>query len=287
MYRAKENGRNHLVGFESGMVESVTRRYRLEQELRHAHENREFELYLQSQVGMDEHNVGAEVLLRWRHGDEGLISPAEFIPLAEETGLIVEIGDWVLSKACALLARLQAHQRRFDTAPVSISVNVSPRQFRSADFVDRLRALVEESDIDPAGLMIELTENVLMTQADAAISRMDQLVDMGVGLSIDDFGTGYSSFTYLKRLPLREIKIDKSFIDGIPHDAANTAMVEAILAMANRLEIEVVAEGVENREQVDFLFDRSCDRIQGFHFSRPTPAEDWLTAQLGPDGVPE
>jgi len=283
MYRAKENGRNHLVGFESGMVESVTRRYRLEQELRHALEKGEFEIYLQSQVGTDERTVGAEVLLRWQHRDQGIISPAEFIPVAEETGLIIEIGDWVLGQACRLLARLQAHQRRFDTRPVSISVNVSPRQFRSADFVDRLRELIEASGIDPSGLMIELTENVLMTQADAAITRMEEMVDLGLGFSIDDFGTGYSSFTYLKRLPLREIKIDKSFVDGVPHDPANTAMVEAILAMASRLEIEVVAEGVESREQVDFLVDRNCDRIQGFHFSRPTPAEDWLATQLGPD----
>lgn len=132
--------------------------------------------------------------------------------------------------------------------------------------------------------MIEITENVLMTQIDQAIERMQELVDLGLRFSIDDFGTGFSSFTYLKRLPLQEIKIDKSFVDGVPDDPANSAMVDAILAMARHLGIEVVAEGVENREQVDFLFDRSCDRIQGFHFARPTPAETWLGERLSASG---
>ena len=275
-YRAKEAGRNHFVDFEAGMVESLTRRYRLEQELRQALERGEFELYLQSQVGRQETTVGAEVLLRWQSHEHGLVSPAEFIPLAEETGLVVEIGDWVMQEACKLLARLQAHQRSSGGEPVTISVNVSPRQFRSPRFADRLRELVESSGIDPTGLMIEITENVLMTQADEAIDRMQELVGVGLSFSIDDFGTGFSSFTYLKRLPLREIKIDKSFVDGVPDDLANSAMVEAILAMAEHLGIEVVAEGVEYREQADFLFDRACDRIQGFYFARPTPAEAWL-----------
>ncbi|MGM0516275.1 MAG: EAL domain-containing protein [Pseudomonadota bacterium] len=281
-YRAKEAGRNHFVDFETGMAESVTRRYRLEQELRHALERGEFELYLQSQVGRQETTVGAEVLLRWQSSEHGLVSPAEFIPLAEETGLVIEIGDWVMQEACKLLARLQAHQRSAGGEPITLSVNVSPRQFRSAGFVARLRELVESTGIDPAGLMIEITENVLMTQVDQAIERMQELVDLGLSFSIDDFGTGFSSFTYLKRLPLREIKIDKSFVDGVPDDPANSAMVEAILAMATHLGIEVVAEGVENREQVDFLLDRACDRIQGFHFARPTPAETWLRERLSP-----
>ncbi len=279
MYQAKRAGRNSLVNFESGMVESVTRRYRLEQELKQALERDEFELHLQSQVDRDEQVVGAEVLLRWHHPVRGLVSPAEFIPLAEESGQIVAIGEWVLSEACHLLHGLEQSTPTGRRA-LNISVNVSPRQFRSPDFVETVRDAVTQTGIDPSRLMIEITENMLVSNASEAIARMRLLTDMGLTFSIDDFGTGYSSFAYLKRLPLTEIKLDKSFVDDVPGSPGDTAMVEAILAMATRLGIEVVAEGVETREQFDYLKANDCTRFQGFCFARPVPARQWIEERL-------
>ncbi|MCL7743744.1 EAL domain-containing protein [Guyparkeria hydrothermalis] len=279
MYQAKRAGRNNQVNFESGMVEKVTRRYRLEQELNQALSNGEFELHLQTQFDRNERIVGAEVLVRWRHPVRGLVSPAEFVPVAEETGQIVHIGEWVLREACHLLHGLQETEGS-DVPPPTLSVNVSPRQFRDPGFADRAREIIQESGIDPARLMIEITENVLVSHASDAIDRMRSLAAIGVRFSIDDFGTGYSSFAYLKRLPLTEIKLDKSFIDDVPNAPGDAAMVEAILAMSNRLGIQVVAEGVETREQVDYLKAHHCDRFQGFYFTHPVPAREWVTRHL-------
>ena len=279
MYQAKRAGRNNQVHFESGMAETVTRRYRLEQELKQALQHNEFELHLQSQFDGAERAVGAEVLLRWRHPVRGLVSPGEFIPLAEESGQIIAIGDWVLREACHLLHGLQESQTE-PSRPLSISVNVSPRQFRTPGFVDRVQEIIEETGVDPSRLMLEVTENLLVTQASEAITRMRALADLGVRFSIDDFGTGYSSFAYLKHLPLNEIKIDKSFVDDVPGTPGDTAMVEAILAMADRLGIEVVAEGVENREQFAYLKANRCGRFQGFYFAHPIPARDWVAQHL-------
>ncbi len=279
MYQAKRAGRNNLVNFESGMVESVTRRYRLEQELKLALQNGEFELHLQSQFDRDERLIGAEVLLRWRHPVRGLVSPADFIPIAEDSGQIIAIGDWVLREACHLLHGVEASIPAGQSRP-TISVNVSPRQFRSADFVDRLRQILAETGVDPGLLMIEITENMLVSHAPDAIERIHELTMLGLHFSIDDFGTGYSSFAYLKRLPLAEIKLDKSFVDGVPSNVGDSAMVEAILAMANRLDIDVVAEGVETRAQFDFLKQYGASRFQGFLFARPVPAYDWLDHNL-------
>ena len=279
MYQAKRAGRNNQVNFESGMAEMVTRRYRLEQELKQALQNGEFELHLQSQLNGEARVVGAEVLLRWRHPVHGLVSPAEFIPVAEDSGQIVQIGDWVLREACHLLHGLQETPAS-DAYPPTISVNVSPRQFRTPGFVERVRKIIEETGIDPTRLMIEITENMLVSQVSEAISRMHALAALGLRFSIDDFGTGYSSFAYLKRLPLDEIKLDKSFVDDVPGAPEDVAMVEAILAMADRLGLEVVAEGVETREQFEYLKAHRCGRFQGFYFARPVPARDWVAAHL-------
>ncbi|MFO7809702.1 EAL domain-containing protein [Guyparkeria sp.] len=279
MYQAKRAGRNNLVNFESGMVESVTRRYRLEQELKQALERGEFELHLQSQVDSEEVVVGAEVLLRWRHPVRGLVSPAEFISLAEESGQIIAIGEWVLHEACHLLHGLE-QSTPADQQQLNISVNVSPRQFRTPDFVDRVRQAIEQTGIDPAHLVIEITENLLVSHAFEAIERMRELAELGLTFSIDDFGTGYSSFAYLKRLPLDEIKLDKSFVDDVPDSPGDAAMVEAILAMASRLGIDVVAEGVESGEQFDYLKANDCTRFQGYYFARPVPARQWIDEQL-------
>ena len=279
MYQAKRAGRNNQVNFESGMAETITRRYRLEQELKQALQNAEFELHLQSQFDREQQVIGAEVLLRWRHPVRGLVSPAEFIPVAEESGQIVQIGDWVLREACHLLHGLQ-ETRPTDPRRPTISVNVSPRQFRNPGFADRVREIIEETGIDPSRLMIEITENMLVSQTSEAISRMHALAALGLSFSIDDFGTGYSSFAYLKRLPLNEIKLDKSFVDDVPGASGDVAMVEAILAMADRLGIAVVAEGVETREQFEYLKANRCGRFQGFHFARPIPARDWVARHL-------
>lgn len=199
--------------------------------------------------------------------------------MAEESGQIIAIGEWVLSEACHLLHGLEHSTPPGQPVP-NISVNVSPRQFRTPDFVDQVRETIEQTGIDPSHLMIEITENMLVSHASDAIDRMRALAALGLAFSIDDFGTGYSSFAYLKRLPLSEIKLDKSFVDDVPDTPGDTAMVEAILAMASRLGIDVVAEGVETCEQFDYLKANDCSRFQGFCFARPVPARQWVDERL-------
>ncbi len=271
MYRAKERGRNALVYFEPAMQEAVSERYALDQALREAVRTRSFELHMQSQVDAGGHVVGAEALVRWRHPERGLIMPASFIPLAEESGLIVPIGKWVLREACALIARLDREGRG-----VRIAVNVSPRQFRQDDFVQRVREILAATGADPTYLTLEITENLLIEHASVSVARMTELAALGLRFAIDDFGTGYSSLTYLKRLPLSELKIDKSFVQDVPHDINDVALVETILSMARHLHFEVVAEGVENEAQLVFLRGEGCERFQGYHLQRPQPAEAWI-----------
>lgn len=271
MYRAKERGRNALVYFEPTMQEAVSERYALDQALREAVRTRSFELHMQSQVDAGGRVVGAEALVRWRHPERGLIMPASFIPLAEESGLIVPIGEWVLREACALIARLDREGRG-----VRIAVNVSPRQFRQDDFVQRVREILAATGADPTYLTLEITENLLIEHASVSVARMTELAALGLRFAIDDFGTGYSSLMYLKRLPLSELKIDKSFVQDVPHDINDVALVETILSMARHLHFEVVAEGVENEAQLAFLRSEGCERFQGYHFQRPQPAEAWV-----------
>lgn len=271
MYRAKERGRNALVYFEPAMQEAVSERYALDQALREAVRTRSFELHMQSQVDTEGRVVGAEALVRWRHPERGLIMPASFIPLAEESGLIVPIGEWVLREACALIARLDREGRG-----LRIAVNVSPRQFRQDDFVQRVREILAATGADPTYLTLEITENLLIEHASVSVARMTELAALGLRFAIDDFGTGYSSLMYLKRLPLSELKIDKSFVQDVPHDINDVALVETILSMARHLHFEVVAEGVENEAQLAFLRSEGCERFQGYHFQRPQPAEAWI-----------
>lgn len=271
MYRAKERGRNALVYFEPAMQEAVSQRYALDQALREAVRTRSFELYLQSQVDADGRTLGAEALVRWRHPERGLIMPASFIPLAEENGLIVQIGEWVLREACALIARLDREGRG-----LRIAVNVSPRQFHQDDFVQRVREILAATGADPTYLTLEITENLLIGHTPASVARMTELAALGLRFAIDDFGTGYSSLMYLKRLPVTELKIDKSFVQDVPHDINDVALVETILSVARHLHFEVVAEGVENEAQLAFLRDQGCERFQGYHFQRPQPAATWI-----------
>ncbi|MEW6120746.1 MAG: EAL domain-containing protein [Pseudomonadota bacterium] len=281
MYRAKESGRNTLSFFEWGMLEAVTHRYALEQELREAIRLRQFELYLQSQVDHGGYATGAEVLIRWNHPDRGMIPPASFVSVAEECGLIVPIGEWVLQEACALIAHLDALGHR-----LRISVNVSPRQFHQPDFVLRVREILAGTGADPARLILEITENLLVEHTSEVVARMLELSNLGIRFSIDDFGTGYSSLAYLKRLPLFELKIDKSFVQDVPHDPNDVAMVETILSMAHHLHFEVVAEGVETDAQFAFLLQHGCERFQGYFFHRPQTRSEWLAQLPNPTATP-
>lgn len=271
MYRAKDSGRNALMFFEYAMQVRIAERYALERDLRDAVRRGELELYLQSQVDVAGEVIGAEALLRWRHPTRGLVSPATFIPLAEESSLIVAVGEWVLRESCKALARLNAAGGR-----QRIAVNVSPRQFRQADFLALVRGILAETGADPHCLTLEITENLLVEQTDDLVSRMLALSALGVRFAIDDFGTGYSSLAYLKGLPLNELKIDRSFVEDVPGDPNDVALVETILAMARHLNYEVVAEGVETPAQREFLVAAGCQYYQGYLFHRPVPAGDWL-----------
>jgi diguanylate cyclase (GGDEF)-like protein len=265
---AKAAGGNQLRFFDAEIQADMTRRVQLEADLRRALGRQELELYYQVQV--DEHGTptGAEALLRWHHPEEGLISPASFIPLAEETGLILPIGHWVLETACRKLAAWAEDPLRRDHA---LSVNVSPVQFRDPHFVSDLDDLLAATGAPPRRLVLEVTESLLMEAPEQVSQRLALLQAMGVRLALDDFGTGYSSLGYLKQLSLHELKIDKRFVDGIPHDPQDMAIVDTVLTLANRLGLEVTAEGVETDEQYRWLRERGCRRFQGYHFGRPAP----------------
>lgn len=271
MYRAKERGRNALAYFEPAMQEAVAERFALDHELREAMRDRSFELHLQSQVNADGKVIGAEALVRWHHPQRGLVMPARFIPLAEDSGLIVPMGEWVLREVCLLIARLDTEGRG-----LRIAVNVSPRQFHQADFVQRVKEILAATGADPSYLTLEITENLLIEHASESVARMTELEALGLRFSIDDFGTGYSSLAYLKRLPLSELKIDKSFVQDVPHDPNDVALVETILSMARHMHFEVVAEGVENEAQLAFLRQQGCERFQGYYFHRPLEMQAWI-----------
>ena len=273
MYRAKESGRNQISFFQAEMQHTVTQRYAMEQELREAVSQQAFELHLQSQVNAAGEVTGAEALVRWRHPTRGLVMPATFIALAEESRLILPLGEWVLQQACEVIARLDAAGHS-----LHIAVNVSPLQFAQANFVTRTREILKLTGADPAHLTLEITEGLLVDHMTETMGRMAELAALGIRFSIDDFGTGYSSLSYLKRLPLYELKIDKSFVQDLPEDPNDVALVETILAMSKHLHLTVVAEGVETQAQFEFLKNRGCSRFQGYHFYRPQHQRDWFEA---------
>ena len=270
MYQAKKSGRNTLRFFDPEMQVSVQRHAELDHELRIAIERCDFQLYYHVQVDSANRILGVEVLIRWIHPERGLISPAEFSPLAEETGLILPIGEWVLETACA---QLKAWQRDELTRGFVIAVNVSARQFRQAEFVAQVRAAIHRHAIDPRLLKLELTESLLLDDIEDTISTMNGLNDIGVLFSLDDFGTGYSSLQYLKRLPFSQIKIDQSFVRDIVTDTSDKAIVKTIIAIAHTLDLDVIAEGVETLEQLQILKGMGCTNFQGFLFSKPIPLE--------------
>ena len=272
MYQSKKAGRNTLRFFDPQMQDTVNARSALESELHKALENQQFQLYYQIQVDDSHRPLGAEALIRWVHPEHGLVSPAQFIPLAEETGLILPIGQWVLETACA---QIKAWQQEESTRDLVLAVNVSARQFRQADFVAQVQAIVQHHAINPKRLKLELTESLLQENIEDTIAVMDALKEIGVRFSLDDFGTGYSSLQYLKRLPLDQLKIDRSFVRDIATDSSDKAIVRTIIAMAHSLNLDVIAEGVETEEQRQFLLDTGCTKYQGFMFSKPVPLEQF------------
>ncbi len=266
MYRAKETGRNNLQIFNIEMAAKAHEKLLRHEELRDAVTRQEFLLHYQPQVNLQTGRIfAAESLVRWQHPQRGMVSPAEFIPLAEETGLIVAIGDWVLNAAC----RQNKAWQDAGLPPIVISVNVSARQFRERDWVCRVAAALRDSGLEPRYLELELTESLIMQDVPAAIATMHELEALGVQLAIDDFGTGYSSLSALKSFPVSRLKIDQSFVQDIPGDEDDKAITGAIISLAQKLHLRVIAEGVETQEQVDFLRDAGCKEIQGYFFSRP------------------
>ncbi|OIR04241.1 cyclic di-GMP phosphodiesterase Gmr [mine drainage metagenome] len=278
MYQAKKADRNTLRFFDHKMQDAINIRAALEGELHKALESGQFQLHYQIQVDSARLPVGAEALIRWSHPARGLVSPADFIQLAEETGLILPIGRWVLETACAQLNAWAGNER---TRSLVLAVNISARQFHQDDFVEQVRSAVQRHAINPNLLKLELTESLLLEDIEDTIATMNSLKAIGVRLSLDDFGTGYSSLQYLKRLPLNQIKIDQSFVRDIATDTNDAAIVQTIIAMAETLGLEVIAEGVETEAQHDFLDLRGCHAFQGYLFGKPVPIEQLDTSRNG------
>ena len=277
MYDANACGRNRVCFYQPSLQAAADARLFLERELRDVVKRNELSLVYQAQVDTNGHLVGAEVLVRWHHPERGMISPAEFIPVAEDTGLIIEIGEWVFEQACrqakhwATTGKIQSLSR--------LAINVSPRQFRQFGFVDFIRRLVNAHQPLPLRLELELTEGIAIDNVEDVIHKIAALKDLGVGMALDDFGTGYSSLAYLKRLPLDVLKIDQSFVRDVNRDPQDAAVVETILSMAKIMDVEVVAEGVEKEAEFAFLRERGCHFYQGYLFGKPMPAEKfeaWL-----------
>ena len=272
MYKAKESGRNTFQFFTPELNRLVAERIGLEHRLRGALKRRQFLLHYQPRVDLRSRRiVGAEALLRWRMPGRGLVSPARFISVAEDTGLIVPIGKWVLQTACQQNKAWQVA----GLPPIVISVNVSPRQFRQDDIVATIAEALEQSDLDPRYLQIELTEGLAMHDAEKYVAMLGRISALGVQIAVDDFGTGYSSLSYLKRFPVDHLKVDRSFVRDLPADADDAAIVQAIIALGHKLGLKVVAEGVETAEQFDYLRRSACDEMQGYYFSKPLIASDF------------
>ena len=271
MYQAKSSGRNTLRFFDPEMQTSINARASLENDLHNALDSRQFILHYQIQVDRDYRPIGAEGLIRWNHPRHGLVSPAEFIPLAEETDLIIPIGQWVLEAACEQLKRW--HQDPL-TRDLFLAINVSSKQFRKAGFIDFIRSAIQRHDINPKLLKLELTESMLLDNIEDTIEIMNALKNIGVNFSLDDFGAGYSSLQYLKRLPLEQLKIDQSFVRDIATDASDAAIVRTIVAMAKSLNLSVIAEGVETEAQKNLLLEIGCNHFQGYFFAKPVPASE-------------
>ena len=272
MYQSKSEGRNTLRFFDPVMQDAISAHADLENELRKAIEQQQFQLYYQVQVDANGVPTGAEALIRWQHPKRGMVSPYHFISLAEETGLIIPIGLWVLDNACA---QLKSWQQESLTNSLVIAINVSARQFHQADFVEQVLKTVQKHAINPALLKLELTESMLVHNIKDIVTKMDELSKIGIRFSLDDFDTGYSSLQYLKMLPLDQLKIDQSFVRDISINSSDRAIVRTIITMASSLGMNVIAEGVETDSQREFLLENGCLHFQGYLYSKPVPANDF------------
>lgn len=263
LYAAKAAGRGTWRRFERSMQARAEYRFELEGELRKALDYQQLQLYLQPKINREGQVYGTESLVRWIHPEKGFIPPDEFIPLAEDTGMIVQLGDWVMQQTMLLMC---------DYPQLSFAVNISPRQFHSPDFFTRVEQLLEQTGADPRQLIMEVTENLLITDFIKSAACMHRLQKLGISFSIDDFGTGYSSLSYLKKLPINELKIDRSFIDGLPDDSNDVLLVQIMINIAGHLGLSVVAEGVETEQQRDYLHSVNCVLHQGYYYGKPEPA---------------
>jgi len=282
MYRAKNEEGNSVCFYLPSMQVEANRRLSLEKDLRRAIEKDELALYYQVQADALGSILGAEALLRWHHPEKGLILPADFIPIAEETGLIPLIGEWVIRQACSFLNAWSGPQSENASAAPRIAVNVSPRQFHQARFAEKIEQILHETRADPCRLMVELTEGVFVRDIPSIVHKMQALKALGVLFAIDDFGTGYSSLSLLKRLPVDELKIDQSFVRHIETDSNDAAIIDTILAIASKMGVDVVAEGVETRSHLEILLHKGCRSFQGYYFSRPLPPAEFIAfAQRG------
>ena len=276
LYRAKGHGRNNIQRYIPELNEKVIQRLALDNDLRRALENDEFFLCYQPQIALNSRRIiGMEALIRWQHPQRGLISPAEFIPIAEEVGLIVPIGNWVLRTACA---QAKAWQDA-GLPPIKLSVNLSARQFMQPDLAVSIRLILAQTGFSAAHLELELTESLIMHNAELFIATLRSLKEVGIELAIDDFGTGFSSLSYLKRFPIDRLKIDQSFIRDIVTDTDSAAISQAVITLGHSMGLKVIAEGVETSEQMDFLQTNRCDEIQGFYYSKPLPVEEFQKFQ--------
>ena len=275
MYRAKEAGRNNFQYSTTDAFDLAAGRLSIEASLHHALEREELVVHYQPIIDLASYEiVGAEALVRWRHPENGLMGPDDFIHIAEECGLIVPMGEWILRTACAQMKQWHdaGHTR------LRIAVNLSPRQFQQRDLPAMIERVLGETGLSPSMLDIEITESAAMQNAEQSLAIMRKLKEMGVRISIDDFGTGYSSLSYLKRFPIDTVKIDQNFVRDIVQSSNDAAIVTAVISMARALKLGVIAEGVETQEQLDFLEREQCETIQGFLYSRPVPAEEFGAA---------
>ncbi|MBU3990356.1 MAG: GGDEF domain-containing phosphodiesterase, partial [Gammaproteobacteria bacterium] len=271
MYKSKSAGRNTLRFFDQDMEAVAMKRAALENDLRAAIKEKQFVLHYQAQVS-DGRLMGSEVLVRWQHPRRGMVSPADFIPLAEETGAILPLGHWVLETACLQLA---AWATQPEMEHLTVAVNVSAHQFRHNGFVDEVLAVLKNTGANPQRLKLELTESLLVANVEEVIEKMFALKAKGVAFSLDDFGTGYSSLSYLKRLPLDQLKIDRSFVRDVLTDPNDASIARTIIALGQNLGLGVIAEGVETEAQRDFLANSGCHAYQGYFFSRPLPIDEF------------
>jgi diguanylate cyclase (GGDEF)-like protein len=268
MYQAKAAGRNGMSLFDTAMQARVSARAELESDMRRALVHGEFLLHYQPQLSIDGRVIGVEALVRWKHPQRGLVSPIEFIPVAEDTNMILQLGRWVMEEACRVLARWGGESR---TSMLEMAVNVSPSQFHRPDFVEQVLEVLAQTGARPERLRLELTESLLLKDVEGTVKKMQRLREAGISFALDDFGTGYSSLSYLHRLPLDQLKIDRSFIREAFREGHGAAIVRIIVALGKALKMSVLAEGVETAEQLSFIRAEGCGYYQGYLFSKPVP----------------